>query len=108
MPVIQIMVDRIEADDIVAVLARANHYKGRSKIVISSDKDFLQLCNQETTLYRPIQDTIVTQNSIVSEYGIHPNNLLLHEPIAGDASDNIKVFLVLVLEQSKNDFPFYV
>ena len=106
MPVIQIMVDRIEADDIVAVLARANHYKGRSKIIISSDKDFLQLCDEETTLYRPIQDTIVTQNSIISEYGIHPNNFALARAIAGDASDNIKGVPRVGLGTVKKRFPF--
>ena len=51
MPVIQIMVDRIEADDVVAVLARSNHYKGRSKIIISSDKDFYNSVMKKLHLY---------------------------------------------------------
>jgi len=106
MPVIQIMVDGIEADDVVAVLARSNHYRGRSKLVVSSDKDFLQLCDEETTLYRPIQDTIVTEDSVVSEYGIHPNNFALARAIAGDASDNIKGVPRVGLGTIKKRFPF--
>ncbi len=90
MPVIQIMVDGIEADDVIAVLARSNQYTGRSKLIVSSDKDFLQLCDEETVLYRPIQDTIVTQECVISDYGIHPNNFALARAIAGDTSDNIK------------------
>jgi len=106
MPVIQIMVDGIEADDVIAVLSRTSHYKGRSKIVVSSDKDFLQLCDDETTLYRPIQDTIVTESDIVSEYGIHPNNFALARAIAGDASDNIKGVPRVGLGTVKKRFPF--
>lgn len=106
MPVIQIMVDGIEADDVVGVLAGSDHYRGRSKIIVSSDKDFLQLCNEETTLYRPIQDTIVTQNSVISEFGIHPNNFALARAIAGDASDNIEGVPRVGLGTVKKHFPF--
>jgi 5'-3' exonuclease len=89
MPVVQVVADNIEADDIIAILARSDHYAERSKIIISSDKDFFQLCDSETVIYRPIQDTITTEETIVEEFGIHPNNFALARAIAGDPSDNI-------------------
>ncbi len=108
MPVIQIMVDGIEADDVIAVLARSNQYTGRSKLIVSSDKDFLQLCDEETVLYRPIQDTIVTQECVISDYGIHPNNFALARAIAGDTSDNIKGVPRVGLGTVKKRFPFMI
>lgn len=106
MPVIQIMVDGIEADDVVALLSRSDHYKGHSKLIVSSDKDFFQLCDNETTIYRPIQDTLVTEDSIVSEFGIHPNNFALARAIAGDPSDNIEGISRVGLGTIKKRFPF--
>ena len=106
MPVIQVVVDNIEADDIIAILARSNHYDERSKIIISSDKDFFQLCDNQTVIYRPIQDTITTEETIVEEFGIHPNNFALARAIAGDSSDNIAGIPRVGLGTMKKRFEF--
>jgi DNA polymerase-1 len=79
-----------EADDLVALLCRSKHYEGWKKTIISSDKDFYQLADDETSIYRPIQDKMVTTETLVEEFGIHPNNFALARAIAGDPSDNIK------------------
>lgn len=106
MPVIQVVADNIEADDIIAILARSDHYAGKSKIIISSDKDFFQLCDSETQIYRPIQDTITTEETIVEEFGIHPNNFALARAIAGDPSDNIAGIPRVGLGTMKKRFEF--
>lgn len=106
MPVIQVMADNIEADDVIAVLCRSDHYAGRSKIIVSSDKDFFQLCDNETKIYRPIQDTITTEQTIIEEFGIHPNNFALARAIAGDSSDNIAGIPRVGLGTMKKRFNF--
>ena len=106
MPVVQVVADNIEADDIIAILARSDHYAERSKIIISSDKDFFQLCDSETVIYRPIQDTITTEETIVEEFGIHPNNFALARAIAGDPSDNIAGIPRVGLGTMKKRFEF--
>jgi len=106
MPVVQVVADNIEADDIIAILARSDHYAERSKIIISSDKDFFQLCDSETVIYRPIQDTITTEETIVEEFGIHPNNFALARAIAGDSSDNIAGIPRVGLGTMKKRFEF--
>ena len=106
MPVVQVVADNIEADDIIAILARSDHYAERSKIIISSDKDFFQLCDNETVIYRPIQDTITTEETIVEEFGIHPNNFALARAIAGDSSDNIAGIPRVGLGTMKKRFEF--
>ncbi len=55
MPIMQLMINGVEADDIIAHVVQSSLYKGWQKLIISSDKDFFQLCDDETILYRPIQ-----------------------------------------------------
>ena len=89
MPIIQLILDRVEADDIVSYVCQSRHYKGWQKVIVSNDKDFLQLCDNETIVYRPVTDKIETMNTIVENIGIHPVNMALARAMAGDASDNL-------------------
>jgi DNA polymerase-1 len=89
MPIIQLMLDRVEADDIISMIAGSPKYKGWQKVIVSSDKDFLQLLDDETVLYRPIQKKAWTKNTVIEEYGISPENFVIARAIAGDKSDNL-------------------
>ncbi len=89
MPFIQIVSDGIEADDVISYAVQNHKYKGWQKIIVSSDKDFFQLCDDETVLYRPIQKLFVNKPRILEEHGIHPTNFALARAIAGDKSDNL-------------------
>jgi len=89
MPIIQLMLDRVEADDIISMISGSPKYKGWQKVIISSDKDFLQLLDGETVLYRPIQKKAWTKNTVIEEYGISPENFVIARAIAGDKSDNL-------------------
>ena len=55
MPIIQLMLESVEADDIISYVAGSPQYKGWQKVIVSSDKDFFQLCDDETIVFRPIQ-----------------------------------------------------
>ena len=50
MPVIQISIDYVEADDVIAYGARHLLYAFWDKIIVSSDKDFYQLCDDYTSI----------------------------------------------------------
>ena len=89
MPIIQISIDYVEADDVIAYAARHVLYGFWDKIIVSSDKDFFQLCDKYTSIYRPIQDKVVTKQTILDEFKIHPNNFALARAVAGDPSDNL-------------------
>jgi 5'-3' exonuclease len=89
-PVIQLVLESVEADDLIAYTVQDNIYKGWQKIIISSDKDFFQLCDDETVVYRPIQKKVVNRNSILEEYKIHPTNFALARAMVGDRSDNLE------------------
>lgn len=88
-PIIQLMLDGVEADDIISHVAQHQEYKGWEKVIVSSDKDFYQLCDNETVVFRPIQKEVKNKPSIIKEFGIHPVNFALARAIAGDKSDNL-------------------
>ncbi len=108
LPVIQITIDYVEADDVIAYGARHPYYGGWDKIIVSSDKDFFQLCDDKTSIYRPIQDKIVTKQTILDEFKIHPNNFALARAIAGDKSDNLEGVPGVGLKTVAKRFPFLV
>ena len=89
MPIIQTMLPEIEADDVIAYLTQMKPYEGWQKIIVSNDKDFMQLCDGETVLWRPIKDELLNAKRIVEQVGVHPANMALARAIIGDPSDNL-------------------
>lgn len=89
-PIIQLIVEGVEADDVISFVVNDSRHKGWEKVIVSSDKDFYQLCDDETIIFRPIQKEIKNKNKIIEEFDIHPTNFALARAIAGDKSDNLK------------------
>ena len=106
MPVIQLMIDSVEADDVIAKICQMQELKDCIKIILSSDKDFIQLCSEDTILLRPTQDEILNTYRVVEKYGIHPNNYALARAISGDKSDNIRGIRGGGLKTIAKRFPF--
>lgn len=85
-------VDGYEADDIVGtfsqMITNTNDYQG---IIISSDKDLLQLINDkiEVKLLKTQDYIRMDKSSFVDTYGIEPIKIIDLKGLQGDASDNI-------------------
>lgn len=106
MPIMQVMIPQIEADDIISYVVQMPYYKGWQKVIVSNDKDFLQLCNDETVVYRPAKKMVYNKNAILEEIGIHPTNMALARAIIGDASDNLPGIKGVGFKTVKKRFPF--
>lgn len=106
MPVCQLMIDNLEADDIIAFVANLKEIEDWQKVIVSSDKDFIQLCSDKTILYRPVQNEILNEKRIIESYGIHPNNFALARSMAGDKSDNLPGVGGVGLPTVSKRFPF--
>lgn len=89
MPIIQLMVDSVEADDVISAVVQHSVFADYQKVIVSSDKDFFQLCDSQTVVFRPVQKEVLNKNNIVEKFGIHPLNFALARAIAGDKSDNL-------------------
>ena len=104
LPMVQLIHDGVEADDMIAIICR--ELKGIQKIIISSDKDFYQLLDDETIIYRPVQAVYKTKNNILEEFKIHPNNFALARAVSGDKSDNLEGVRGAGLKTVAKRFPF--
>ena len=105
-PVIQLMMEDVEADDVIAYLTGASSLNGWNKIVYSNDKDFLQLCNESVRVYRPIKREMRDVDNILEEHGIHPTNFAMARAIVGDTSDNLPGIKRVGLKTVKSCFEF--
>ena len=88
MPVHSVFVDGLEGDDIIAYMA-TEQYKNDRKVIVSNDKDFYQLLDNKTMIYRTVKREFITKKNILSKFGILPENFAVVRSIKGDASDNI-------------------
>ena len=89
LPIIQLMLEAVEADDIISHVVQMPAYSGWQKVIVSSDKDFFQLCDDETVVFRPIQKEVLNKHAITERHGVHPVNFAMARAIAGDKSDNL-------------------
>jgi len=89
MPIIQLVLPAVEADDIISHVCGSSHYKGWQKVIVSNDKDFFQLCDNETVVYRSTTDKFETKKTIIENLGVHPTNMALARAMVGDTSDNL-------------------
>lgn len=77
-----------EADDYIASLCEA--LVGYNKIIVSTDKDFLQLVTDSTLAYNPIADIIYTPEKVFEKFQVTPTQIIDYKTLVGDASDHIK------------------
>ena len=108
LPVIQIMIDYVEADDVISYVVAHNRYKDYNKLIVSSDKDFYQLIDENTAVFRPIQKKVITLPLLLEEFNIHPKNFALARAIAGDPSDNLKGVPRVGLKTVSKKFVFLI
>lgn len=87
MPIAQIYLDYVEADDVISVLCK--ELPDDKKVIVSNDKDFFQLLDENTFLYRPCIEQTYDIKKLINEFDIHPTNFALARSIVGDASDNL-------------------
>jgi 5'-3' exonuclease len=91
LPVKSTIIDKVEADDIIAVLAEKLVEKHNSTcFIVSSDKDFLQLVTDKIIVYRPMEKEYYTPKTVEEKFGLKPSNFILHKTLLGDNSDNIR------------------
>tara|TARA_Y100000034_G_scaffold135051_1_gene205485 strand:+ start:1147 stop:2127 length:981 start_codon:yes stop_codon:yes gene_type:complete len=107
LPVIQLVLPEVEADDIISFMAQLPYLKGSQKVIVSSDKDFFQLCDDETVLLRPVQKEVLNKKAILERFNIHPTNFALARAICGDKSDNLKGVPGAGLKTIAKRFPFF-
>lgn len=79
----------LEADDIIASSAKILEEQGHTVVVVSGDKDLLQLVNENTVMWDPMKDKIMDITAVEEKYNVKPEQLLDCYALMGDSSDNV-------------------
>jgi len=89
LPLTTMIYDGVEADDIMAYITTHILKDKEQAVIMSTDKDFLQLVNDTTIVWSPTKKKMYNTKLVKEEYGIESKNLLLYRVLDGDKSDNI-------------------
>lgn len=108
LPVTIMIYDGIEADDVMAYIATTLRQENEKVVLMSSDKDFLQLVNKDVSVYSPSKKKIYNIPEVVEEFGIHPHNFINFRMIDGDKSDNVEGISGLGIKTIIKAFPFLI
>jgi DNA polymerase I len=79
----------IEADDIIATAAKILGAQGCRVVVVSGDKDLLQLVDEQVVMWDPMKDKIMDIPAVEAKYHVKPEHLLDCYALMGDSSDNV-------------------
>jgi len=82
----------VEADDVIATLADAAQEKGLAAVVVSGDKDLLQLVRDGVSVYDPHKGDSgkwYAADDVVERYGVTPEHIRDMFGLMGDSSDNV-------------------
>lgn len=79
----------LEADDLIAASAQRLAGQGHPVIIVSGDKDLLQLISDRITLWDPMLDRVMDSAAVEAKYKVPPQRLTDLFALIGDSSDNI-------------------
>jgi DNA polymerase-1 len=81
--------DDQEADDLIASTVARMVQQGHKVVIVSGDKDLLQLVSPQVCLWDPMNDRVMDEAAVEEKYGLPPSRLLDYFALTGDSSDNI-------------------
>lgn len=78
-----------EADDIIATLTRRAEQKGWDVVIVSADKDLMQLVKEGVLMWDPQRDISYDSGAVAKRYGVPPAQIRDLLALMGDSSDNV-------------------
>lgn len=84
-----LIIDGVEADDVIGTLAKQSTEAGMDCLISTGDKDMAQLVNKHVTLMNTMDNTTMNSQGVVDKFGIPPELIIDYLTLMGDSSDNI-------------------
>ncbi len=78
-----------EADDLIGTLASQAQSAGFSVVMVTGDKDFIQLVTRDAIIWDPMKDKTINLQVIKESFGVDPVQMVDVMSLSGDSSDNI-------------------
>ncbi len=84
-----VVIDGVEADDVIGTIAKQIGEEGREVVVSTGDKDMAQLVTDKVTLVNTMTDTVMDVAGVKDKFGIPPELIIDYLALMGDKVDNI-------------------
>ncbi len=84
-----LIVDGVEADDVIGTLAKQAEQKKIPVLISTGDKDIAQLVNENITLINTMTNVVLDEKGVLEKFGVPPNRIIDYLSLVGDTSDNI-------------------
>ncbi|GAB4184606.1 MAG: DNA polymerase I [Thalassobaculales bacterium] len=78
-----------EADDLIAAYAKAGTAVGHDVVIVSSDKDLMQLVRDGVSMWDPIKQRPIGPAEVMEKFGVPPEKVVEVQALAGDAVDAV-------------------
>jgi DNA polymerase-1 len=84
-----LMVDGVEADDVIGTLSLAAAQAGMNVVVSTGDKDLAQLVNSQVMLINTMTNEKMDEAGVLAKFGVPPNRIIDYLTLIGDTVDNV-------------------
>jgi DNA polymerase-1 len=84
-----IELEGFEADDLIAAYAAAEVAEGGDVIIVSSDKDLMQLIRPGVSLLDPMKNKPIGAAEVLEKFGVPPEKVVDVQALMGDSTDNV-------------------
>lgn len=84
-----LMVEGVEADDVIGTLAREAERHGMNVIVSTGDKDLAQLVTDRVTLVNTMTNETLDRDGVLAKFGVPPERIIDYLALIGDTVDNV-------------------
>ncbi|MEZ5539062.1 MAG: DNA polymerase I [Pseudomonadales bacterium] len=84
-----LIVDGVEADDVIGTLAVQARDQQQEVLISTGDKDMAQLVGAHVTLVNTMTDTVMDRDGVIEKFGIAPEQIVDYLALMGDKVDNI-------------------
>ncbi|HYA72376.1 MAG TPA: DNA polymerase I [Roseiarcus sp.] len=85
--------DRCEADDLIATYARQARERGADVLIVSADKDLMQLVGPGVAMFDPAsgerEERRIGPEEVVAYFGVGADKVIDIQALAGDSTDNV-------------------
>src|SRR5512143_3863947 len=84
-----LMVDGVEADDVIGTLAKQAKAANIDCVISTGDKDLAQLVEPGVTLVNTMSNETLDEAGVVAKFGVPPQRIVDYFALVGDAVDNV-------------------
>ncbi len=84
-----LMIDGVEADDVIGTLAKHAETRGAKTVISTGDKDLTQLVTSHVTLINTMSNETLDEAGVMAKFGVAPTRIVDYLSLVGDSVDNV-------------------